>query len=67
MSEFINREEELTSLKREYDRKGSSLVIIYGRRRVGKTKLITKFIEDKNSLFFLPVGSQKHRTERQIF
>ena len=53
MPEFIDREDELASLRREYDRNGSSLVVIYGRRRVGKTKLITKFIEDKNALFFL--------------
>ena len=39
MSQFINREDELASLQREYDRKGSSLVIMYGRRRVGKTRL----------------------------
>ena len=53
MPEFIDREDKLASLEREYDREGSSLVVIYGRRRVGKTKLITKFIEDKNALFFL--------------
>ena len=65
MSEFINRSDELASLKREYDRKGSSLVIIYGRRRVGKTRLITKFIEDKNSLFFLASeeSEAQNRTE----
>lgn len=65
MPDFINREEELASLEREYDRKGSSLVIIYGRRRVGKTRLITKFIEDKNSLFFLASeeSEAQNRTE----
>lgn len=53
MSEFIDREQEIETLQNEYNRKGSSLVILYGRRRVGKTTLISEFIKDKNALFFL--------------
>ncbi len=40
-------------LKEEYERKGSSLVILYGRRRVGKTALSAAFMKDKNALYFL--------------
>lgn len=53
MAKFIDRESETATLEREYARDGSSLVILYGRRRVGKTSLITKFINGKNALFFL--------------
>ena len=53
MERFIDREQELDTLQSEYERKGSSLVILYGRRRAGKTTLITEFIRDKNALFFL--------------
>ena len=53
MEKFIDREQELNTLQSEYERKGSSLVILYGRRRAGKTTLITEFIRDKNALFFL--------------
>lgn len=53
MSKFIDREIEMETLKTEYEREGSSLVILYGRRRVGKTTLINEFIKDKNALFFL--------------
>lgn len=53
MTQFIDREEELETLQKEYTRTGSSLVILYGRRRVGKTTLISEFIKDKNALFFL--------------
>lgn len=53
MRQFIDRESEMETLQNEYDRIGSSLVIIYGRRRVGKTTLISEFIKDKNALFFL--------------
>ncbi|PMP92579.1 MAG: ATPase [Hydrogenobaculum sp.] len=50
---FINREEELKTLKEEYQKEGSSFVIIYGRRRTGKTTLIKRFIEGKKAIYFL--------------
>lgn len=53
MEKFIDRKAEMETLQSEYERKGSSLVILYGRRRVGKTTLISEFIKDKNALFFL--------------
>ncbi len=53
LERFIDREQELETLQDEYERRGSSLVILYGRRRAGKTTLITEFIRDKNALFFL--------------
>lgn len=53
MKQFIDREQEMETLQREYAREGSALVILYGRRRVGKTTLISEFIKDKNALFFL--------------
>lgn len=52
-AKFINRENELEYLNDEYVKKGSSLVIIYGRRRIGKTTLIKKFIQEKPALYFL--------------
>lgn len=53
MDRFIDREAEMETLEKEYNRSGSSLVILYGRRRVGKTTLISEFIRDKTALFFL--------------
>ena len=53
MEKFIDRESELETLQSEYARNGSALVVLYGRRRVGKTTLISEFIKDKNALFFL--------------
>ncbi len=50
---FINREEELSFLAAQYLSKSPSLIVIYGRRRVGKTALINKFIETKPSFYFL--------------
>ena len=53
MKQFIDRELEMETLKNEYARDGSALVVLYGRRRVGKTTLISEFIKDKKALFFL--------------
>ena len=53
MSKFIDREAEMKTLEQEYKREGSALVILYGRRRVGKTTLISEFIKNKKALFFL--------------
>jgi len=45
--EFYNREEELKMLKERYaSLKRGELIIIYGRRRVGKTTLIERFLGD---------------------
>ncbi|EGR53880.1 hypothetical protein FSEG_02185, partial [Fusobacterium necrophorum D12] len=41
---FVNRKQELNILQEEYE-KENSFVVLYGRRRVGKTTLIQKFIE----------------------
>ena len=53
MKQFIDRELEMETLQNEYERDGSALVVLYGRRRVGKTTLISEFIKDKKALFFL--------------
>ena len=45
MGNFIGREEELGALQRLYDKKGFCMAVLFGRRRVGKTTLVNKFIE----------------------
>ncbi len=48
---FIGREQELHDLEKEYERDGG-FVVIYGRRRVGKTTLIKEFLKKKNNTFY---------------
>ncbi|MDR3206112.1 MAG: ATP-binding protein [Candidatus Methanoplasma sp.] len=48
---FVGREDDLRILEREYENRGS-FVVIYGRRRVGKTTLISEFIRNKKSIYF---------------
>jgi len=50
---FIDREEELEFLEKEWKKNEFSMIPVYGRRRVGKTELIQKFMQDKPSIRFL--------------
>lgn len=52
MSQFYCREDELRKLNRRYEGGKFECVIIYGRRRVGKTALINEFCKDKPTIFF---------------
>lgn len=54
MEKFVNRTKELKMLEKQYKSNTSSLVIVYGRRRVGKTSLINEFLKRHNDkLYFL--------------
>ena len=54
---FIGRERELNKLNELYHKNGFQFPVIYGRRRVGKTALINKFIKDKDAIFFTGIES----------
>ena len=64
MNAFINRHEELSFLEKEYNREGSSLVVLYGRRRVGKTALTAEFIKSKQAIYFL--ATEENETQNRI-
>jgi AAA+ ATPase superfamily predicted ATPase len=49
---FVGRDYELTELERLYHAKGSKLIAIYGRRRIGKSYLIDHFMKNKKHLRF---------------
>lgn len=49
---FYGRKEELAVLKEQYASKGG-FVVIYGRRRIGKSTLIKEFIKNKTAFYFL--------------
>jgi len=67
---FVGREKELRWLEEEYVRKGASLTVVYGRRRVGKTRLVSRFMEGKDGLYFfaeeLPPEEQLRRFSSAI-
>lgn len=49
---FYCREKELSKLEKRYQNDKFECIIIYGRRRVGKTSLINEFCKDKPTIFF---------------
>ncbi|RRF94552.1 MAG: ATP-binding protein [Coriobacteriaceae bacterium] len=49
---FVGRELELAELERLYAKGGFQMVVLYGRRRVGKTALTAEFAKDKPALVF---------------
>lgn len=49
---FVGRSQELDTLNRLYAKRGFQMVVLYGRRRVGKTTLIDEFAKDKPTLYF---------------
>ena len=52
---FLGRDQELNELNRLYKSKRLEVVIMYGRRRVGKTELINHFCKDKKTIFFTAI------------
>lgn len=58
--QFINRERELSALKKFWQEKNAQLIVIYGKRRVGKTELIKQFIREKPHIYFLAQKINEH-------
>jgi uncharacterized protein len=53
IQQFVNRRQEIRFLEEHYKSKTAELIIIYGRRRVGKTELTIKFATNKPHIYFL--------------
>ena len=58
MKEFIGRSKELSQLEKAYSN-GMDLILITGRRRVGKTRMIQEFIRDKDSIYYLATNTNE--------
>lgn len=56
---FIGREKELKTLNDLYNTNKFQFVVLYGRRRIGKTELIKQFIKDKNAIYFVGIESNE--------
>lgn len=48
---FINREKELEILNKDYENNLSSYRFVYGRRNIGKTTFINKYLENKEMIY----------------
>ena len=52
---FVGRDREIKKLNTLYQDEGFQFVVIYGRRRVGKTMLINEFLKGKRSAYYMAV------------
>ncbi len=63
---FVNREKELGMLEERYSKGEAELLIIYGRRRVGKTELIRHFIVAKPHIYFM-ADKRSEKEQLELF
>jgi len=59
---FVDREKELKALNQAWEKQDFSFIIVYGRRRIGKTRLILEFLKKKKS-----VGVFNHLLLNRLF
>ena len=63
-NKLIGREKECLELKRSFNSDRSEFVIVYGRRRVGKTFLVDQYFSGQYDFSF--VGGHKLSRQRQL-
>lgn len=49
---FIDRADELKALERAWTDTGARLILVWGRRRTGKTRLLGRFVSGKRAVFY---------------
>jgi AAA+ ATPase superfamily predicted ATPase len=54
--DFVNRSDELAALERWWGQPRASVGLVWGRRRVGKTALLQRFVGDKRAIFHTAAG-----------
>lgn len=68
---FIGREAELAFLQSKYEEKKGQLIVLYGRRRVGKTETLKEFCKGKPHVFYSCTQStdkvQLAKFSKQVF
>ncbi len=59
ISKFVDRKEEISLLEEEWAKEKGRLIVLYGRRRIGKTRLLLEFIKTKNrnGIFYIAEDS----------
>jgi AAA+ ATPase superfamily predicted ATPase len=56
--EFVDRELELGLLENLFQRQGAQFLILYGRRRIGKTSLLTRWLTDLEGRYLYCVATK---------
>jgi AAA+ ATPase superfamily predicted ATPase len=66
-NDFVGRVQEWKRLERIASAKTSSIVVVHGRRRVGKTELLEQFFRDRNVVKFEGIEGQDEGYQRRAF
>jgi len=66
MSEFINRRSELAFFDRSWSARSPQLVVLYGRRRVGKTALLRQFAEGRAAFHYMATRLPETQQLREL-
>lgn len=64
---FVDREEYLDVLTERYDRDQADLIIIYGRRRLGKSELVRQSIVDRDNAVYWQAEKGTPHAQRAAF
>lgn len=63
---FLNRHEELAALQDNWAASDARFFVLWGRRRVGKTELLSRFVEGKRALLFEATDGTRHDQLRDL-
>ena len=66
MGIFIDREHELSVLNKRYANSNAEFIILYGRRRIGKSELIEQFLLSTHGIRLLAREESKHLQLKKI-
>ena len=64
---LIGREQEIRELNQDYDLPRSSLIVVYGRRRIGKSSLVRHYASAKPFLSFEALEGQETASQISHF
>lgn len=59
MIRFIDRKAELLVLENDWKTKENAFIVIYGRRRIGKTRLVEEFLKNKEGIKYTAEDTNK--------
>ena len=65
MEGFVNRRKELEVLKEKLGSDRFELIVVYGRRRIGKTRLVLEAVKDVPHVYYLAVEGENLKHFRQ--
>lgn len=63
---FVGRRRELALLNAAYKNEGSAFIPIYGRRRIGKSELILRFLQGHPGIYFVGKTAPPHLQIREF-